>query len=89
MRLISMSFMFVALRGIGFAVLAVDFILRFLYCFLMNGGESISVNVFIQAVLAFGSDASDGPNEFTAFLVIWIKCDSAHLPLRGQSPAHD
>jgi len=88
MRLISMSFMFVALRGIGFAVLAVDFILRLGLCYYLNG-ESISVNVFIQAVLAFGSDASDGPNEFTAFLVIWIKCDSAHLPLRGQSPAHD
>ena len=31
------EFMFVALGGIGFAVLAVDFILRLGLCFLMNG----------------------------------------------------
>jgi len=62
MRLVSMSLLFVSLGPVAFAVLGVDFLAR-LWLAWFAGQERWSVNVVMQALLWFGSDAANGPDE--------------------------
>jgi hypothetical protein len=59
-RLVSLGLLFVALGPVAFAVLAADFLWRIGWAW-GAGGFSMSVAVFLQALLWFGSDGMDGP----------------------------
>ena len=61
MRLVSMSLLFVSLGPVAFAVLGVDFVARLVLAWL-QGDRVWSVNVVVQALLWFGSDAANGPS---------------------------
>jgi len=62
MRLVSMSLLFVSLGPVAFAVLGADFLYRLRLAW-QKGRERWSVSVVMQALLWFGSDDANGPDE--------------------------
>ena len=62
MRVVSMSFLFISIGPIAFAVLAVDFLGRLFFGY-KEALEKLSFATITTALLTFGSDAVNGPGE--------------------------